>query len=287
MYVIHWSFRHEKALQDLEAHLRLLGRSPRTIAAYASGIKFFLEHTKKEIEDLDSNDAYNYLIYCKDVRNLTGSTLNQRRAALRMFYENILEKTLPKKIIKYSKRPKRIPEALSLSETTALLQATSNFKHRTIFMAIYSAGLRVGEATHLRVSDINSKEMRIHIHAGKGDKDRQVMLSERLLDNLRDYWKHYRPKDWLFPSSIPEEPISASTVQRAFKQAARKAGIHKSISPHSLRHSFAIHLLESGTNIRYIQELLGHSSLQSTMIYLKAVPECATAVKSPLDQLPI
>lgn len=285
MFVIHWSFRHEKALQDLEAHLRLLGRSPRTMAAYVSGVKFFLEHTKKEVEDLDADDAYNYLIYLNDVRNLTGSTLNQRRAALRMFYENILEKTLPKKIVKYSKRPKRIPEALSPSETTALLQATSNLKHRTLFMTIYSAGLRVGEATHLRISDINSREMRIHIRAGKGNKDRQVMLSERLLDNLRDYWKHYRPKDWLFPSSIPKEPISASAVQRALKKAARKAGINKPISPHSLRHSFAIHLLEGGTNLRYIQELLGHNSLRSTMIYLKAVPESAAAVKSPLDQL--
>lgn len=287
MYVIHWSFRHEKALQDLEAHLRLLGRSSRTITAYTSGVKFFLERTEKEVEDLDANDVYNYLVYLKDVKNLTGSTLNQRRAALRMFYENILEKELPGKIVKYSKRSRRIPEALSPSETVALLQATENLKHRTIFMTIYSAGLRVGEATHLKVSDINSREMRIHVRAGKGDKDRQVMLSEKLLGNLRTYWKQYRPKGWLFPGSTPEEPITASTVRYVLKKASEKAGIHKSISPHSLRHSFAIHLLEGGTNIRYIQELLGHSSLQSTMIYLKAVPEGARTVKSPLDQLEV
>lgn len=287
MNPIHWCFQHEKALGDLAAHLRLLGRSPKTIQAYAGGVKDFLMHTKKDVEDICADDAYRYLVDLNDGKKLAGATINQRRAALHAFYDNILEKPLPKKVLKYSKRPRRIPQSLSPEEVVALLKATRNLKHRTAFMTMYSAGLRIEEATHLKSPDIDSTNMRIHIRAGKGNKDRRVMLSERLLVNLREYWKQYRPKGWLFPGSNPQQPITASTLQRAFKKALSRARIQKPATPHSLRHSFAIHLLEAGTSLRYIQELLGHNCFQSTMVYLKAVPESATAVKSPLDLLQV
>lgn len=287
MNSVHWCFQHEKALDDLAAHLRLLGRSPKTIQAYGGGVKDFLMHTKKDVEDICADDAYRYLVELNDGKKLAGATINQRRAALHVFYDNVLEKPLPEKVLKYSKRPRRIPQALSPEEVVALLKATGNPKHRTAFMAMYSAGLRIEETTHLKSSDIDSTNMRIHIRAGKGNKDRQVMLSERLLINLREYWKQYRPKEWLFPSSNPQKPISASLLQRAFKKALLRARIQKPATPHSLRHSFAIHLLEAGTSLRYIQELLGHNCLQSTMVYLKAVPESASAVKSPLDLLQV
>lgn len=286
MFLWHWGQQHESALDKLAKHLRLLGRSPKTVEAYVGGLRGFLRKTTKDVDDLSSEDVYNHLVYLREDRELAGSTINQRRAALRIFFEEVLERPLPKKVIKYSKRPKRTPEALSQSEITALFQATENLKTRTIFMTMYSAGLRVSEATHLKPSDIDSKDMRIHIRAGKGNKDRQVMLSERLLESLRDYWRLCRPKEWLFPSPISPQPISSTAVQKAFRKAAKKAGIQKHATTHSLRHSFAIHLLEAGTSLRYIQELLGHASIQSTMVYLKAVPESAD-VKSPLDRLQI
>ncbi len=245
-----------------------------------------MQKTTKDIKDLSPEDVYSYLVYLKEDQNLAGSTINQKRAALRIFFEEVLERSLPKKVIKYSKRPKRIPEALSQSEIIVLFQATDDLKMRTVFMTMYSAGLRVSEATHLKPVDIDSKDMRIHIRAGKGNKDRQVMLSERLLDSLRDYWRLCRPKEWLFPSSRSPQPINSTTVQKAFRKAAIKANIKKHVTTHSLRHSFAIHLLQAGTSLRYIQELLGHANIQSTMIYLKAVPESAD-VKSPLDRLQI
>jgi site-specific recombinase XerD len=144
----------------------------------------------------------------------------------------------------------------------------------------------VGEVTHLKPHDIDSESMRIFIRNGKGQKDRYVMLSPRLLEDLRVYWKVCRPKDWLFPGQ-GNAPISATTVQRVFARAKSKAGIDKAATPHSLRHSFAVHLLEIGTNLKYIQELLGHASIQSTLIYLKLAPESASAVQSPLEQLPV
>ena len=152
-------------------------------------------------------------------------------------------------------------------------------------MTTYSAGLRVNELTHLKCRDIDSQAMRILIH-GKGEKQRYVMLSDGLLPDLREYWYAYRPQEWLFPGQDVNRPISHRTVQRVFSRARDAAGIDKPATLHSLRHSFAVHLLEDGTNLKYIQELLGHSSIQSTMIYLKLAPECAKVVRSPLDQLP-
>ena len=178
---------------------------------------------------------------------------------------------------------------LTRDEVQTFFAAIPNLKHLAIFMAIYSAGLRLGEATHLRVCDIDSKTMRILVRSGKGDKGRFVMLSSRLLDTLREYYVTYRPdrSGWLFPGKDVRKPISSSSVQRAFKRTRKAAKIEKRATPHSLRHSFAVHLLETGTNLKYIKELLGHASINSTMIYLKLAPESAEAVQSPLDVLPM
>ena len=156
-------------------------------------------------------------------------------------------------------------------------------------MTIYSSGLRLSEATHLHVGDIDSETMRVLVRNGKGDKGRFVMLSSRLLDTLRDYYLAYRPdrRGWLFPGKDVRKPISSSAVQRIFTRARKAAKLEKRATPHSLRHSFAVHLLETGTNLKYIKELLGHSSIKSTMIYLKMAPESAEAVQSPLDVLPM
>jgi len=280
-----WCQEHESALNDLARYLRLIGRSPNTVKAYINGVKIFLEKTEKSVADVSSEDAYRHLLYLKEERNLAGSTLNQRRAALRTFFTHILEKPLDQKVAKYTKLARRIPEYLSPAEVSSIFEVTRNSKYRLLFMVMYSSGLRVGEATRLTVSDIDSERMVINIRAGKGNKDRCVMLSERLLLDLRRYWQQFRPGSFFFTSSRTGLPIDKRSIQKVLKKSAVEAGINKSVTTHSLRHSFATHLLQAGTNIRYIQELLGHRSIQSTIVYLRAVPESAAAVKSPLDQL--
>lgn len=285
MFIPHWSQAHDAALDSLGSYLRILKRSPKTIEAYVSSVRNFLKGTPKPLEDLAAEDVFDYLVFLNDEKGLSARTLNQRRAALGIFYKEILETPLPKKVLKYSKLPSRIPQPLTLTETADFLGAANDFKFRTIFMTMYSAGLRLAETTHLKPEDIDSDKMVIHVQQGKGMKDRDVMLSERLLENLREYWRQYRPKQWIFPGRH-QEPISHSRVQRACRETALRAGIQRKVTPHTLRHSFAAQLLRNGVNLRYIQELLGHASIQTTMIYLKVVPE-SLDVKSPLDMLDI
>ena len=284
MFLVHWSQAHDNALEELTNYLGILGRSSNTARAYVGGARDFLQHTKKDLDELSESDVFEYLVYLKEQRGLANDSLNQRRAALRMLFEDILGKPLSRKVLKFAKRPKRLPETLTTSEVTDLLQAAENFKHQTILMTIYSAGLRVGEAIRLKPLDIDSKSMQIHIRGAKGQKDRQVMLSGKLLVQLRQYWKIHRPKGWLFPSTRSESHLNSQTVQNAFKKAALKAGIRKPITLHCLRHSFATHMLEAGVGLPYIQQLLGHSSIKTTMIYLKVAPKSA-GVTSPLDRL--
>lgn len=284
MFIIHWSPAHDKVLKDFEQYLNLLGRSKDTIRAYKYCTKSFLEHTEKDVEELSARDVFEYLVYLKEQLGQANSTLNQKRAALRVFFRDILEKPLPNTLLKYSKRPQHIPEILTPSEVEQVLKATDNLKGRTILMTIYSAGLRVSEAVHIKPSDIDSKSMKIHIRQAKGQKDRQTMLSEKLLEKLRLYWKATRPQTWLFPGFDPTKPISIRCVQKTFKASLMKAGIHRPLTLHSLRHSFATHLLEAGVSLPYIQQLLGHSSIKTTLIYLKVAPESAK-IKSPLDSL--
>lgn len=235
MFLIHWSPAHDNALEELTNYLGILGRSSNTARAYVGGARDFLQHTKKDLDELSESDVFEYLVYLKEQRGLANDSLNQRRAALRMLFEDILGKPLSRKVLKFAKRPKRLPETLTTSEVTDLLQAAENFKHQTILMTIYSAGLRVGEAIRLKPLDIDSKSMQIHIRGAKGQKDRQVMLSEKLLVQLRQYWKIHRPKGWLFPSTHSESHLNSQTVQKAFKKAALKAGIRKPITLHCLR----------------------------------------------------
>lgn len=160
-----------------------------------------------------------------------------------------------------------------------------NVKHRAIFMTIYAAGLRVSEATHLKIGDVDSQRMVIRVDQGKGNKDRYVMLSPLLLDALRSYWSLARPKPWLFPGDLPGQPITQGAVREACSKAHRACGISKPITPHALRHAFATHLLESGTDVRTIQLLLGHRGLATTSRYLKVATSTVCATTSPLDLL--
>lgn len=284
MFIIHWSPDHDKALREFKEYLGIRGLSQNTIDAYFYALKAFLEHTEKEVEEISAADLLKHLVFLKEQLKLASSTLNQRRAALRLFFRDILKVNLPEMLLKYTKRPQRIPEILTTSEVMRVFKATDNFKHRTILMTIYSAGLRVGEVARLKPTDIDSKSMKIHVRQAKGQKDRQTMLSEKLLVTLRLYWKEERPETWLFPGSKTTQPINTCTIQKSFNKSVQKAGIRKKVTVHSLRHSFATHLLEAGVSLPYIQQLLGHSSIRSTMIYLRVAPE-STKIKSPLDRI--
>ena len=221
-----------------------------------------------------------------EVRALTPSSICVATGALRFLYKVTLKRPWAVEEIPMPKRPRKLPEILSPEEVRHFLDAIINHKHRAILMTAYAAGLRVSEATHLKVTDIDSQRMMLRVEQGKGMKDRYVMLSPRLLDVLRTYWKSARPTRWMFPGEVPGQPITREAVGLACQKARRDAGITKPITPHSLRHAFATHLLESGADLRTIQLLLGHRSLATTARYLKVATTTVCATISPFDLLP-
>lgn len=181
------------------------------------------------------------------------------------------------------KKPKKLPVILSSSEVKRIFDETTNLKHKAILMTIYASGLRVSEVANLRVEDIDSRNMQIRVREGKGKKDRYTILSTENLKILRDYWKYYHVKEWLFPGDLPYKPITTRTIQKIFKKAKDKAEIKKEATVHTLRHCFATHLLESGVDIYHIQHLLGHSNPKTTSIYIHLTCKDVLRIKSPLD----
>lgn len=211
---------------------------------------------------------------------------NQRYAPCVFFYHHILHRDWMIEHIPYPRQEEKLPIVLSLAEVAAVFEATPNLKHRTILMTIYAGGLRVAEVTHLLVSDIDSQGQVIRVRQGKGRKDRLVMLSPRLLEMLRIYWKGCRPRIWLFPGESLGHPISSETVRRVCRQAGEAAHLSKPISPHTLRHCFATHLLEDEIDLRRIQVLLGHRNLKTTARYLHVSNLAVRTTVSPLERLP-
>lgn len=267
--------------------LQSLGRSRSTIKAYSAVTEQFYFFHRKSPADLTVEDAYNYLCHLFQVKKVSGAVYNTQLCALRFLYRNVLGMPADFGKIPRYKRGKTLPVVLSLNEMSRVIEVTENLKHRTLLMTAYSGGLRVGEVCQLRVFDIDSELMRIRVRNAKGRKDRYVMLSESLLPQLRSYYKAYRPKIWLFASANGERPLDVRTAQRVFKKSKKKAGIRKPASFHSMRFSFATHLLEAGAELCYIQELLGHASITTTQIYTKITITGATSVRSPLDYLPL
>ncbi len=266
-------------IEELES----LGRSEHTVKAYSRAVEKFSYHHRKPPSDLTSKDAYDYLCHLYRVEKVSGSVYHTHVCALRFLYKQVLE--LPPEFgkIPRHKKGKTLPVVLSLNEVARLLEVVDNHKHRTLLATAYSGGFRVGEVCQLRVFDIDSDLMRIRVRNGKGCKDRYVMLSEELLPDLRDYYRAYRPKVWFFPSSAGDKPLDIRTAQRVFTAAKKKAGIRKPASFHTLRHSFATHLLEAGAELRYIQELLGHASIRTTEKYTRVTSTGATSIRSPFD----
>jgi site-specific recombinase XerD len=269
----------------MEVQMKLRGMSPQTSRTYVHAVHNFVRFHKRPADQMGVPEARAYVLHLIEDRKLSRASVNQAVCALRFFYRKVLNLPFELNDVPYMKRSRTLPSVLSEKEIVALLTAESNLKHRVILMTLYSGGLRLKEAIQLRPADIDSEGMRIRIRAGKGAKERYVMLSVTLLDVLRGYFKQYRPTKWLFFGEDKEQPIHPRTIQRAVKKAATAAGIRKRVSAHVLRHSFATHLLDHGTNLPYIQELLGHTSIKTTMVYLHVSQRSLKAVKSPLDWL--
>ena len=272
--------------QDLmDRELRIRGLAENTRRSYLETMRSFVRHFMRPPDQLTAEDVKQYQLFLTKDRRVAWGTFNVHVCAIRFFYRHVLPVPWDVEHIPYQRTGKRLPVVLSGDEVLALLDATRNPKHRALLMTLYAAGLRTSEAVHLQPADIDSQRMMIRIAQGKGRKDRYVMLSDRLLETLRRYWRQRRPNPWLFPGQDARRPLTCGTVDRLFADVKHRAGIGKPVSPHSLRHSFATHLLERGVNIRVIQRLLGHRSLRSTEIYTHVATTYVHDTKSPLDDL--
>jgi len=269
----------------MDRELRVRGLAESTRKNYLCYMRCFVRHFMLPPDELGLEHAKQYQLYLAKERRVSYDTFNGHVSAIRFFYEQVLDGGFDVERITYQRAGRKLPVVLSRKEVLALFDAVSNLKHRTILMALYSGGLRVGEGLHLKGSDVDSHRMTIRVRQGKGRKDRYVMLSERLLEALRRYWWTYRPDVWLFPGRDPASPLAAGSVRQVFRDARKQAGIKKEVTPHTLRHSFATHLLERGVNIRVIQRLLGHRSVRTTEVYTHVAGSYLRDTKSPLDDL--
>jgi site-specific recombinase XerD len=259
--------------------------APRTIKAYVERVADFARHFGISPEHLGPDQIRAYLLHLVQERRISWSYFNQTRSALRFLYRVTLGRDWVVEGIVCPKQPRKLPVVLSLDEMAQFFAAIINLKHRAILMTAYAAGLRVSEVVELQCDDIDSRRMVIRLRQAKGRKDRYVMLSPRLLSILRCYWKVVRPKGYLFPGRHPDRPIAPRTVQLVCQTALSVSGLKKRVSPHTLRHSFATHLLEGGTDLRTIQILLGHRSLSTTARYLHVATAALRSTRSPLDRL--
>jgi integrase/recombinase XerD len=266
--------------------LRLRNYSPNTIKVYIRCVPKFAKHFRVSPDRLGPEHIRQYQLFLVEHQKVAWAVFNQTVCALRFFYHHVLHRDWMIEHIPYPRHEEKLPVVLSPAEVAAVFDATRNLKHRTILMTIYAAGLRVSELTHLRVTDIDSQRQVICVRQGKGRKDRQVMLSPKLLELLRIYWKSYRPTLWLFPGKLPERPITRETVFTICQQAGEAAHLSKRISPHTLRHCFATHLLEDAIDLRRIQVLLGHRNLKTTAKNLHVSNLAVRTTVSPLDRLP-
>lgn len=272
--------------QRMIAAMQIRNFTANTQTAYLQQIVLLAKYYHRSPEALGPQQIQAYQLYLTNERKLAPGSLCTIAAALRFLYHVTLKRDWALDDIPIPKKPLKLPVILSPEEIAHFLECVGSPKHRMLLTICYAAGLRVSEATHLRVTDIDSERMVIRVEQGKGQRDRYVMLSPRLLEELRAYWKRARPRQWLFPGDIPGRPITRDAVGQACDKARRLSGIDKPITPHSMRHAFATHLLESGADVRRIQLLLGHRSLATTSHYLKVATSTVCTTVSPFDLLP-
>jgi integrase/recombinase XerD len=266
--------------------MTLRNLSPHTVEAYVRAVAHFAKHFGRSPEQLSGEDARQYLLHLVQHGHASWSRYNIARCGLQFFYCVTLGRDERFEKLPCAKVPKRLPTVLSPEELRRLFEVARDPKHKALLLTLYGAGLRISEALALKPADVDGKRMLIHVRLGKGAKDRMVKLSAQLLAALRDYWKLRRPKTWLFPrTSDPDRPMEDGTAYRAVVRAARRAGITRRVTPHTLRHSYATHLLDAGTDLRTIQLLLGHRNLKTTSLYVHVSQAKLNAAASPLDRL--
>jgi len=276
--------RNSKLINKFEEELKLKGYTQKTRKNYIGHIQRIAVYFNKDISLLSTDEIKGYLLEVMDKQNKSLTYGSQAISAIKFLYNTILDRNEVIEKIPRPKKEKKLPNVLSKEEVKKIFDSIENRKHRAILLLIYSSGLRIGEAIRLKLEDIDSSRMLVHVYQGKGRKDRYSVLSKVALDELRGYVKKYRPDNWLFPGEDEDKFINERSVQRAFEKACYRAGITKKVTVHTLRHSFATHLLEGGTDLRYIQELLGHASCKTTEIYTHVTQKDLRNIQSPLDR---
>ena len=273
-----------KLRDQMLVDLQLRGATPRTQKTYLREVSNFAKYFNRSPKELGEGELKEYMLYLMKQRHLSDGTLRFYVAALKFLYRTTLKREWVVEKIKCPKRERKLPVVLDISEVESLFSVTTNLKHKAILMITYSSGLRVSEAARLKMTDIDSKRMMVRVRQGKGGNDRYSILSQTALEHLRQYWRKYRPTEWLFEGAKKDDPISTHSIQLMFYAARKRAGITKPASVHTLRHSFATHLIEAGTSLHHVQLLLGHRSPTTTTVYLHVSRLNLAQVISPLDR---
>jgi site-specific recombinase XerD len=267
--------------------MQLRNLSPRTVDAYTYHVDRFALRFGKHPEELGPEQVREFQLWMVNELKSSWSQFNQAVCALRFFYSVTCQRDWVVQQIPFGHRPKKLPVVLSAEEVARIIACVRNIKHRSVMLTLYAAGLRISEALNLRIADIDSQRMMLKINQGKGSRDRYVPISPRLLAELRNYWREFKPHDYLFPGQTDDTPLNKAVVQKACSLATAQAKINKQVTPHTFRHSYATGLLEAGVDLMAISKLLGHSSFTTTMIYLHCRRQHLDSTPSPIDWLPV
>ena len=273
-----------KLRDQMLVDLQLSGAKPNTQKSYLREVDNLAKYFNRSPEELGEAELKEYLLYLIKERHLSEGTFRFYVAALKFLYRTTLKREWMVEKIRHPRAKRKLPIVLDLSEVESLFGVTRNLKHKAILMITYSSGLRASETARLKITDIDSKRMMVRITQGKGGKDRYSILSQTTLEYLRQYWREYHPTEWLFNGAKEKDHLSTNSIQQLFYQAKKRAGITKPASVHTLRHSFATHLIEAGTSLHHVQLLLGHRSPTTTTVYLHVSRLNLAQVTSPLDK---
>jgi integrase/recombinase XerD len=266
--------------------LQLRNLSEATIQTYVQAVRRFAQHFDKSPDQLGPEQVREYLLHLRNDKDDSWSTLQVNRGALKFLYARVLKQSWFDEEIAAPKKRLQLPTVLSVEQITRILDCTHNLKHWTIMATLYATGLRCNELRHLKASDIDSRQMLLHVREGKGSVERKIGLSPALLERLKTYYRWQRPKEWLFPSKQRiGEPLDNGTIRNLCRKAGRRAGIPLLVHPHLFRHAFATHMLDAGADLRVIQVLLGHADIRTTARYLHVSLQRLHAASSPFDAL--
>jgi integrase/recombinase XerD len=275
---------NKKIINDFENHLNIQGYSPKTLEIYTLYITLFSKFVNKNLKEVTNTDIINYLSYLKKEKNINTTSLSLILSCIKHFYKEFLKNNILIDI-KLPRKSKKIPSVLTIKEIKELIEGTKNERNKLIIEFIFSTGVRVSECINAKVTDLNFDEFTGKVISGKGNKDRLIILSQKWVEKYKKYLKLRKVDSIYLFCNSKGESLSVDTIQKFLKESAKKANIDKSISPHTLRHSFATSLLESDVNIRYIQQLLGHANLNTTQIYTKVNTNKLKTIKNPLDSM--